>query len=431
MNDSDEPRRARAAALGALARWLANQALMGAPITDVATGFADGLLKAGLPLWRAHMSVTTLDPQMEAIGLTWTSDGGRQLEEYGHGAFGKVSRGSPIYDAVLAARARAAELGAAAPAGDVVLMTRYRLEQGEGFERYPLLVEFSGEGATDYLIFVIPFSADGRLHPIRTGAVVTLASNRPGGFAAEEIAAIADLMPSYGAAVRIGIDLSAIRTALDTYLGRDVGQRVLRGEIRRGSVETISAAIVIGDLRGFTAVADEAPRDQLIAMLDDYLDCLVTPIEARGCQVLKFLGDGLLATFAFGSDEPGSVCRNALAAATEALQRIGAVNVARRAARLPVSTLDLALHVGDVLYGNVGSDRRLDFTVIGPAVNEASRLEALCATLDVPLIASRRFVDCLDPPHRFRSLGQRRLRGVRKAVEVFALGREGEAGGES
>ena len=231
------------------------------------------------------------------------------------------------------------------------------------------------------------------LHPVPNGAVVTLATDRPGGFSDEDVAAVVELMPSFGGAVRIGINLSAIRTALDTYLGRDVGRRILSGEIRRGSVETISAAIVFGDLRGFTALSDEIPREQLIAMLDDYLGCLVIPIEARGGQVLKFLGDGLLATFALGDSDPSLLCEDALDAAVEALARIEKVNEQRAAAGLPVTTLDVALHLGDVLYGNVGSDRRLDFTVIGPAVNEASRLEALCSPHDVKLIASRRFVD--------------------------------------
>jgi adenylate cyclase len=408
--------------LQALGRWLVNQALLATPVPTIATGFADGLLAAGIPLWRAHLSATTLDPQLESLGFTWTRHGGRQREEFGHGSFELISRGSPIYDAVVEARARAAKPGSA-ERESLVLMTRHRLAEGEGLERYPILAEFREEGATDYLVFVIPFSTDGLLHTIRTGAVATLASDRADGFSAADVAAIAELMPAFGAAVRIGMDLVSTRTALDTYLGRDVGQRVLQGEIRRGSVETISAAIVFGDLRGFTALSDEMPQEQLVAMLDDYLDCLVTPVEACGGQVLKFLGDGLLATFALGDADPSLLCGDALAAALEALARIDKVNERRAAAGQPVTTLDIALHLGDVLYGNVGSDRRLDFTVIGPAVNEASRLEALCSPLGVPLVASRSFVEALGESARCRSLGERQLRGVRHPVEVFTLER--------
>jgi adenylate cyclase len=420
MPERDDAQRERNAGLTSVRRWLASQALLASPVPRVAAGFADRLLQAGLPLWRAHLSVTTLDPEVEAIGLTWTREGRRLREEYSHGSFRRMSRDSPIYDAIVHAREAATGLDPAAD-DDIVRLTRYRLERGEGLSHYPVLAEFRAGGATDYLCYVMPFSADGALLPIRTGGVVTFAADRPGGFDDDEVAAISDLIPGFGAAVRIGIDLATIRTVLDTYLGRDVGRRVLSGEIRRGSVATISAAILFGDLRGFTALADTVPRDQLIAMLDDYLACLVIPIEAHDGQVLKFLGDGLLATFAFAAAEPGAVCAKALQAAAEALRRIEVTNEARRAARLPVTTLDIALHVGDVLYGNVGSDRRLDFTVIGPAVNEASRLEALCARLGVPLLASRSFVDAMAAAERFRSLGEQQLRGVQAAVEVFAL----------
>jgi adenylate cyclase len=407
-----------AAALARLRRWLGNQALMAGLVQDVACGFADGLLEAGIPLWRAYLSATTLHPEMEAFGLTWTRDGARESEMYSHGSWGRMSSSSPIYDAVLAARAAAID-PAAARAEDIVPLTRYRLELGEGADRYPILAEFRDAGATDYLCFVIPFGFDGTLHPLRTGASVTLATDRPGGYTAAEVRALDDLMPVFGAAIRAGIDLAAFRTVLTTYLGRDVGRRVLLGEIQRGSVETISAAILVGDLRGFTALADAMPRDQLVAMLDDYLDALATPIEALGGQVLKFMGDGLLATFAFAENDPAETCGRALAAAAEALERIAAINLRRSEAEAPVMTLDVALHVGDVLYGNVGSGQRLDFTIIGPAVNEAARLEHLCGVLNVPMVVSHRFVEALAAPDRFRCLGPQTLRGVRAPVEVF------------
>lgn len=409
---------ATAAALAGLRRWLGNQALMAGVVQDVACGFADGLLAAGIPLWRAYLSATTLHPEMEAFGLLWTRDGGREREEYGHGSWGNISSPSPIYEAVLAAR-KAAEDPAAVRAENLVRLTRYRLERGEGVDRFPILAEIHAAGATDYLCFILPFSFDGTLHPLRTGASVTLATDRPGGFTAAEVEAIGELIPGFGAAIRIGVDLAAFRTVLGTYLGRDVGRRVLHGEIRRGSVETISAAILVGDLRGFTALADALPQDQLVSMLDDYLDALATPVEARGGQVLKFMGDGLLATFAFAEDDPAETCGRALAAAAEALERIAAINLRRAAEGAPVMTLDVALHVGDVLYGNVGSGQRLDFTIIGPAVNEAARLENLCGVLGVPMVVSRRFVEALAAPQLFRCLGLQTLRGVRVPVEVF------------
>jgi len=404
--------------VAAVKHWLVHQALLATPIPRLAARFVDKLLALGLPIWRAHVGISTVHPQVEAIGLTWTRQGKRQVEEFEHGSFARMANSSPFYEAVTAAQAlsRAAREDSEE---SIIPMTRFRLERGEGWPSSPLLGEFHAAGGTDYVCFVIIFGVDGRLGPHSSGAAVSFTTDRPGGFTDDEIATMADLLPTFGAALRVGADLSKTRTLLETYLGRDVGRRVLSGDVRRGSVEAMSAAIVVGDLRGFTMLADEVPRDRLVSMLDDYLDCLVGPVEASDGHVLKFLGDGLLATFAFDTREPQAVCADALAAATAALQRIETLNEQRRRDGQPIMTLDLALHAGEVLYGNVGSDRRLDFTIVGPAVNEAARLEALCATLDVPLVASRRFVDVLGAPEKFRSLGPRVLRGVRAPVEVF------------
>ncbi|TXL71877.1 adenylate/guanylate cyclase domain-containing protein [Vineibacter terrae] len=408
------------AGVAALKSWLVQQALLATPVPRIAARFADDLLALGVPLWRAHVGISTVHPQIESIGLTWTRQGKRQLEEFEHGSFARIANSSPFYDAVSAAHVLA-QARAEDAQETVIPMIRHRLERGEGPQSYPLLAEFHAAGGTDYLCFVIVYGNDGRLDGSPGGAAVSFTTDRPGGFSDGEIAIIDDLLPAFGAALRVSADLRKTRTLLETYLGGDVGRRVLSGEVRRGSVEAMSAAIIVGDLRGFTVLADTVPRDQLVSMLDDYLDCLVRPVETSNGQVLKFLGDGLLATFPFEAKEPELVCRDALAAATAALQRIDALNSRRRQDGMPTMTLDLALHAGEVLYGNVGSDHRLDFTIVGPAVNEAARLEALCATLDVPLLASRRFVDLAGIPQHFRSLGRHALRGVRAPVEVFAL----------
>jgi adenylate cyclase len=406
--------------IAALKRWLIEQALLGASVPRVAEGFADRIAAAGLPIWRAHAAFSTLHPQVESVGLTWTREGKRQFEEFGHGSFDRLVNASPFYDAVAAAQALARAMPDGA-AGIGTPMTRYRLERGDGPDKYEILAEFRAAGGTDYVCFVIVFGSGGRYDAFASGAAVSLTTDRAGGFTDAEIAVLVDVMPAFGAALRVGAGVATTRNLLDTYLGRDVGARVLSGEIRRGSVEAISAAIVVGDLRRFTSLADEMSHDALVAMLDDYLDCLTGPIEAGGGQVLKFLGDGLLATFGFTSGEQQAFCMRALTAASEALDRVEALNRRRRDAGLPVTTFDLALHAGEVMYGNVGSDRRLDFTIIGPAVNEAARLEALCSTLGVPLVASGHFVELIGTPARFRSLGPHTLRGVRAPVEVFTL----------
>ena len=403
----------------ALKRWLLNEALLAPSVPKLAEAFADRLVASGVPVWRFHVGFSTIHPEVESVGVTWTRSGKREEEAYGHGAFNDVASTSPLYDAVVSARnvARASD-GTRSVA---IPMTRYRLERGEGLEAYRLLTSFRAAGATDYLCFAIVFGNNGWLRDWTSGAAVSVTTDRAGGFTDDEIALLTDVMPALGVAIRAGAEPATTRSLLDVYLGRDIGRRVLAGEVKRGSVEVISAAMLVGDLRGFTTLAEAVPRYELVALLNDYLDNLITPIEATGGQVLKFLGDGVLATFSFADTDAATACAAAVSAATQALEAVDAFNVHRATATLPLMTLDLALHAGDVLYGNIGSNRRLDFTIIGPAVNEAARLEVLCSILDVPLVASRRFVELLGQTHAFQSLGRQSLRGVREAVEVFTL----------
>jgi adenylate cyclase len=190
-------------------------------------------------------------------------------------------------------------------------------------------------------------------------------------------------------------------------------------------VDVIHAVILFMDLRGYTRVSDRTPREDLVPMLDDYLECMVTPVKEHGGQVLKFMGDGLLATFDLQRMKHDSICHVALASALSALQRTKDLNEARAAKGLPTMSLDVALHLGDVFYGNVGAVDRLDFTVIGPAVNEASRIEALADRLGVHLLASETFAKAATEcaPH-LRSLGRHGLRGLDREQELFTLNGE-------
>ena len=231
----------------------------------------------------------------------------------------------------------------------------------------------------------------------------------------EEVARIDALLPLLGlAAYRMTLfDLTV--AMLDTYVGFSAGRRVLSGEIRRGSGTTIKAALLFADLRGFTTLADTAGLD-LIARLDRHLEAMADPVAEQGGEVLKFLGDGLLAAFPITEERSHeSACAAAIRAAQVAFERNEAVN---REHETPLS-LDIALHCGDVFYGNIGAAGRLDFTVIGPAVNEASRMEALCGTLDCSVI--------LSGPGRLRQPGSgplprpHRLRGIAAERELFTF----------
>jgi adenylate cyclase len=223
------------------------------------------------------------------------------------------------------------------------------------------------------------------------------------------------------AAYRIGLGRVATRT-FAAYLGTNTGRRVLDGAIRRGEGATIAAAILLADLRGFTALADREDPHAVVGWLNEHLDAMGDPVVERGGEILKFLGDGLLGVFP-AADAGGAetACAMALAAAVEALKRTEALNAQRAAAGGPVLPLDVALHFGVVVYGNIGTRRRLDFTVIGKAVNEASRLEALCKTLGRPLLMSESFArhTAGRDRHRVVSLGRHVVTGLGER-EIFA-----------
>jgi adenylate cyclase len=219
---------------------------------------------------------------------------------------------------------------------------------------------------------------------------------------------------------RLGHDTSV--NLLNTYVGPEAGRRILAGEIRRGSLEVISAVIMYADLRGFTALADTHGRDEMVEMLNTYFDCFVPVIESHGGQVLKYLGDGLLATFPLNAEGPAVACTSSLDAAAESLRCVAEANRERAAAGKPVMALDLVLHLGDLFYGNVGSADRLDFTVIGPAVNEAARIEALCSQNERNLLTSETFASAATgSADRLVSIGRFALRGVRTAQSIYTL----------
>jgi adenylate cyclase len=182
------------------------------------------------------------------------------------------------------------------------------------------------------------------------------------------------------------------------------------------------AVVLFTDLSGFTAMSDLIPRDDLLATLDAYFECMVAPVVERGGEVLKFTGDGLLAVFDLSNGPRDAVCRSALDAALDALGRNEALNARRDAAGQRTLALEIALHLGDVFYGNIGARDRQDFTVIGPAVNEASRIEALCGALERNLLISTSFVEAATAcRHRLMPVGFHVLRGVRRPQELFTV----------
>ena len=278
---------------------------------------------------------------------------------------------------------------------------------------FPLLKEIRGEGGTDYLCVPVEFS-DGHVN------TVSVTSDAPQGFSRQHLDRMYALLPLFARIVEVHAVRRLAADLLDVYVGHDAGRRILEGQIGRGDGQTIRAAIWTCDLRGFTPLADTLAGDDLIAILNDYFDRMVEPIETRGGEVLKFIGDSVLAMFpVLDGRAAAAVCGAALDAALEAAAGMAELNRARRAAEAPVLRFGLGLHVGDVIYGNIGAASRLDFTVIGPAVNLVNRLEHLSRKLDRPIVASSAAASCL--PGRLESLGTHELKGVREPQEVFSV----------
>jgi adenylate cyclase len=234
-------------------------------------------------------------------------------------------------------------------------------------------------------------------------------------------------MPALTLALTLRTTHRAARTIVATYLGSDAAERVLAGNIVRGRAETIRAVVWFSDLVGSTRIAETTPPEGLLALLNDYAEVEVDVIEAHGGHVLKFIGDGILAIFP-GADTTRA-CTQALDAAASLRERIATLNARRQAAGQPVTDAHLALHVGDLLYGNVGGPRRLDFTVLGPAVNEAARIEAFCGSLERPVIVSAAFAEAAGAARaRLVSLGRYAMKGVARPQELFTPDPEFAAG---
>jgi adenylate cyclase len=272
---------------------------------------------------------------------------------------------------------------------------------------FPVLADLRNQGVTDYLASPL-FFTDGAIH------VVTCTTRQPGGFTDAQIAGIEAIITPLTRVAEIRALRRTGSMLLDTYVGHDAGERILAGRIRRGDIEEIHAAIWLSDMRGFTALADALPPRVLIDLLNRYFDCQVPVILDHGAEVLKFMGDGLLAIFGIADNE-AEVCKRILAAARRTQANIAALS---SSAMLGLR-FGLALHIGDVLYGNIGSGNRLDFTCIGPAVNFAARIEKLTGQLGRPILASGEFArHC---PGKFTALGEYRLAGFSAPQLVFGL----------
>jgi adenylate cyclase len=373
----------------------------GRRLTDPAAfvqGLVDELLAVGVPVARLSVNLPTLHPELFARGFYWQRGAAVRCEQRRHGITETPSyRNSPIRTLL--------EHGAP--------HVRRRLTGPDAQLDYPLMQELREAGLSDYLALPLRFS---------NGFVVftTWATDAPQGFAEADVALIEGLLPALTPVVEVLEARHIAGTLLDTYLGHRTGERVLRGRIRRGDYEAIDAVLWYCDLRGFTALTERLDGDALIDLLNTYFERMAAGLEAQGGEILKFIGDAMLAIFARDeSRDWPTVCKAALSAARDALAAMHGLNAERAAAGEPRLDFGLALHVGTVMYGNIGTPDRLDFTVIGPSVNHAVRIEGACRMLGVPVLTSDAFARHV--PEALRPLGFCLLPGEAGRHELYAL----------
>lgn len=381
--------------------WLLTEARRIADGETFLARLCERLLAVGLPLYRATIGVRVLHPQLIGVNLLWRR--GAEVERI------ERTHGTELTSTYLESPIRVLYEGAAA--------LRRRLEGPDAQLDFPILKELRAEGVTDYVAMAMP---DMEGQP----ASVTWASDRPGGFSTADLTLLWDILPILSLSIEVRKVRRLAGNLLDFYLGQQTGRRVLQGAIRRGELETIHAALWYSDLRGFTAMSDTLPFVELIELLNAYFEAVSEPVMARGGEVLKFIGDAMLAIFALDPAREGEGVRLAMEAAEEALRNVERVNGTRAAQGKRTFRLGIALHVGDVGYGNIGAPTRLDFTVIGQAVNKVVRIEALSKALDRALLVSSEFAHrCTHP---LISLGFHALRGISEPEEIFACPRAEE-----
>jgi adenylate cyclase len=398
----------RSAEIDRLRDWVIAAGLRGAGPAELLETTAEALSGAGVQVQRAFMGFRTLHPLYSGYGFVWRRRGLAIEEE----AFRRAQEplpeylDSPIYYILK----------------NDLASFRIRLDR-PGEVDFPLFAQFRAEGATEYFARTFAFPAPGQEPEQATqGVIFTWTTDRPGGFLGAEIGAMERILPLLALALRSISSQQIAESLLCTYIGQDAGRRVLSGEIDRGALQRRRAVILFEDLRGFTREADAAAPEDMVQALNAYLDAMGRPLLTRGGEILKFMGDGVLAVIGLDDDEAAG-CRAALDAARETLAAVRGLNRVRQSEGRPAMEVDIVLHVGELMYGNVGAVGRLDFTMIGPVVNEAARMEPMCRSLGRNVIASRAFFDVCakDGRRELASLGPHALRDIAGERELFTL----------
>jgi adenylate cyclase len=389
-----------------IVEWLLREAWEALTSRELLARFCRRLVEAGIPVSRGRVLLRTLHPQLFANGYAWNAD--TDAVEKWEGSYeileGEQFQNSPFIPIIEGA-------------GGV----RRRLEGPNPVLDFPVLEDLHADGATDYVALPLTFS-NGQIN------ILTMASHTPGGFSTSDLGMIHEILPSLSRLFEVHALHRTSATLLKTFLGRHTGEQVLRGRVKRGDGEKIHAVIWFCDLRGSTPLAESMPMEDFLEHLNRFFDCLAGAVIDHGGEVLRFVGDAVLAIFPIGdSGHAGhapacnaeEACVKAITAARDAQQRVADLNSHSAETGLQPIAFGIGLHVGDLMYGNIGVPQRLEFTVIGPAANEAARIEDLTKSVGHPILISSELA--LHYPGSLKSIGDHPLRGVEGTRRIYTL----------
>src|ERR1700722_11055296 len=391
-----------------LMNWLVNQGLTGASENDLLRGFCERCRADRLELSRGIVFIDTLHPIFEGRGFRWNDTETDEADTFEYGPTGEGDAAQNWRRSVF----------------------HHMLENGHdemlidladcASLDFALIDKLAAMGHRHFLAFVHRFGEAGTIGQMDCVYSYWL-TRRGDGFGEQRLDALRDLVPALGLAIKSAAQIDIARTLGRVYLGRDASEQVLGGKISRGVTERISAVLWFSDLRGWIAISESIAPDEIIPFLNDYAQASIDAVHDAGGDVLKLIGDGVLAMFT--NPDMARAKRAALRAEHRFRKNMMALNELRSAEGRPTTTAHVGLHVGEVFYGNIGSEDRLDFTVVGPAVNEVSRIASMCRSVDRELLASSDFRDGLDAAGRryLVSTGRFALRGIGRAQDLYTL----------
>ncbi|EJC75874.1 adenylate/guanylate cyclase domain-containing protein [Rhizobium hidalgonense] len=390
-----------------IAAWITEQGLTGASESELMTGFCAACRKAGLRLDRGMALMDTLHPVHEGRAFRWDSVEEIETEfEYGPSGVGEAAESWKRSSFYYLWSGNEREV-------------RRRIGFGDPID-FSMLDTIAAAGHTDYIAMMHRFAEAGTIGEMDC-FFSNFSTKHPEGFSDHDLAILRKLVPVLGLAIKC-IALGRIaRTIAEVYLGEDAARQVMEGKISRGKSERISAALWFSDLLNYTKISDRVPPEEIIPLLNDYSEVVISAIHEAGGNVLKLIGDGVLAIFK--GEVPAETCRAALQAQSLLREKLAKLNAEREADNRPTTDVYIGLHIGDVFYGNIGSQDRLDFTVIGPAVNEVSRIASMCRSVDLNLLISSDFAAAIPEEQRaaIACVGRYALRGVQRAQELYTL----------